>query len=157
MTAIRAILIDPRERRVTEVSDDFNNLSILKQYLAQGSRGPLLAALGTMASLGRGVHGYCDDDGHFRDDQRFWAFSDTSGNPYVVPGYCLMLGVTEDGSECDLPADVTTAAVFERVIWFDDPDEARSHVPPHRMYVGGQLVKEEAVEFDKRVPYGKVA
>lgn len=123
---ILAILIDPHKREVRAVEDDFNNLDVLRAYLAQGGPGPLRAELGTgIPRIKFDHHAYCDDNGCFREGQAWFKFH---GFDCPIPGYVLVLRSTFDGGEAS--ADPELADMLPYAIQWMNADYARQNVPP---------------------------
>lgn len=115
---MRAILIDPFERTVTEV--EFNgDWRSIKEHIGNGCdlfwTGPRLPNEDTV---------YVDDEGLFKSDQEFFQFSDY---PEPLAGRGLVLGTDERGDSVEVKSTleeirelvtfVIPARVDNQIVW----------------------------------------
>jgi hypothetical protein len=124
---MRAILIDPHKLEIREVDDDFGDFRVIKQYLAQGERGPLSAPLSTGPRLAAEIMTFCDDEGYYRPGQKWFTIPNATMSP--LAGYYIVLGTDREGDTLLLPRYVTVDRVAAIVAWIDE-DHARSIAPP---------------------------
>jgi hypothetical protein len=116
---MRAILVNPFDRTITEVDDDFNNYKVIQSYLANGKAdGDKRCFMGSGPRLGvvagKPIHTYVDDEGLFRPDQSFFTLA---GYPSPLAGYMLVLASTYDGNEDDLPKQATAEQLKNSINW----------------------------------------
>jgi hypothetical protein len=157
MTPIRALIIDPHKTEVRQVHDDFNNADVLRQYLAQGERGPLRAPLCLGGPIAQNVHMYVDDFGCFREGQRWFRVASYS---HATPGYGIILGSGPEGEEVSVPDWVTVPMVYGVLLW-PSPEEAQADFPDVVVSTfdpdTGKIeeVSRHPVDFSRREPYGR--
>ena len=126
---MRAILVNPFKREVTEVHADFNKLAVLQNYLTTGTN---INMTGNKACLCAGprltaeVHTYVDDEGYYRPNQAWFRLK---GYNAPLAGYMLVLSSTDDGDERDLEAYVTVERLASLISYTDEQDAAAT-IPP---------------------------
>lgn len=105
---MRAILIDPTEKTITEVEHDGSLDSL---YRLVGAKPIDIRPCGTNVVL------VIDDEGLFKEDQRF--FSILGAPDFIFAGKALLMGNSDFGEAIDLPAFVTTLKAAALTIWRD--------------------------------------
>lgn len=124
---MRAILVNPYKREVTEVHADFNKLKVLQSYLTNGTaESGKKVCLTSGPRLGSEVHSYLDDEGYYRPNQ---AWFNLKGYGAPLAGYMLILSSTHDGDERDLVKYVTVEAVANLINWTNE-EKAATEIPP---------------------------
>lgn len=124
---MRALLVNPFNRTITEVNADFNNYKVIQSYLANGIADSDKFVCMTMGPrLNNEVHTYLDDEGYYRPNQAWFRLKN-----YDAPlaGYMLVLSSTEDGDERDLESYVTADNLATQITYTDEQDAAAT-IPP---------------------------
>jgi hypothetical protein len=124
---MRAILVNPYKREVTEVHADFNKLNVLQSYLTNGTHESDKKVFITSGPrVTSEVHTYLDDEGYYRPNQ---AWFNLKGYDAPLAGYMLILSGTPEGYECGLANYVTMAGIESLISWTTE-EKAATEIPP---------------------------
>lgn len=151
---MRAVIIDPFKREVRAVEDDFDDYRVIKQYLAQGERGPLSAWLCGGPKIKFDHHSYVDDEGCFRERQAWFRLH---GYPHALAGYTVILRDGPEGDEAS--ADTELVKMLPYAVEWVSAENAQSDFPPVTVSTidpatGQQtVVSSTPVDFSRREPF----
>lgn len=109
---MRAILIDPVEKKIEEITLERPNKSLQEFYEIIGTD------LVEIVTLDRGIILVCDECGKLKEIKgafKFWGVDDL-----VIAGKAVVIGENAHGKFCNLFEGVET---FEKIVEWVDPDD----------------------------------
>jgi hypothetical protein len=107
---MRALLIDPLEKRITEVQHDESSES-----LASLLKSEIFEVLGGVIGLAKGDALYVDQEGLIRPDSDQRGSFNVKGLRVSIIGRALVCGHTVDGEMCDARTKLNTV---KRIVWW---------------------------------------
>lgn len=110
---MRAILIDPLTRTIAET-----NIPLTQNFMQEVAKWVGANALALDVVPGKSAM-FLDAIGFLRETHFFWRFANSEN----MAGAALIFGLGPDGKLTDAPAELTTAAIGESVLWVEDTIE----------------------------------
>lgn len=107
---MRAILIDPAKREITEVQGDFTDNEEIRRVTGLGT-------LGTIPFAQKGIIAVIDDNGHVESGNPCFSLATYDPN-YPLAGPMLVCGL-KGPATAELPSAITVERVTQLVTWLD--------------------------------------